>query len=614
MAAQFGLLINEIGSLYQKDLWRAFVQECQASGNQPCAIIGKSWKSPRDNEMVHNELFHLVPLLHLDGMVVAESVLSTHTPFHEVEAICGLSAGTTVYLGEAPTAQRACIRFRSALGVKDAIRHLHKKHLCSQIGCVTGVLANPDVVERLQAWREVMQELKLVWLDREEDGLFTSEGGAEAAMRLLKRHTNLEAIFFMNDTMAIGAQQSMEEFSPQFDHVRLIGMDDIAESRWLIKPLSSIRQPSADMLKKAVQVIRSGKADLAGKIDFDGKLVPRDSCGCPHPEKESGRNEFIREQMQVYFQTRLIRRAAQALFSDLENATWEIRLAQAFQRAQVGWVAVVEWDPALPPSTHAAKGTLRWLEYNQGELDYTTSRRSEISRHFSDRIRTREHALAIHPLVCEQQFLGVVILESSPSLESFYEPLFLQVAAALHGTRIVKAQQNMAHDLQLANQQLTQLSNRDELTGALNRRGFHLLAEQVLHDSRRSKKLTAICFLDMDKLKLINDVHGHAEGDRAIQAIANAIRQSLRRNDIFARIGGDEFVFLAQLKEEADYKQILKRARQSLEIQQQQFPESIRLSFSAGIALSHPTDRRSLDELLQEADTSLYEAKQRRES
>jgi len=227
-------------------------------------------------------------------------------------------------------------------------------------------------------------------------------------------------------------------------------------------------------------------------------------------------------------------------------------------------------------------------------------------------ISRRNTPCILMPLVCESRFLGVVAIEVTNNMESFYEPLILQAAASLHGTRLMATQEETQRELVTANLQLTNLSNRDELTGALNRRGFMLLAEQALNEIKREKGMAALVFADMDRLKFINDEFGHAEGDRAIRATSQALRESLRQTDIMARIGGDEFVIFARIKQESDVRQVVARAEKFLQNQTQNFPPGVKLGFSSGFAFSSAQSRPSLPQLMEQADEALYIQKEKR--
>ncbi len=156
--------------------------------------------------------------------------------------------------------------------------------------------------------------------------------------------------------------------------------------------------------------------------------------------------------------------------------------------------------------------------------------------------------------------------------------------------------------------ELRAMSLRDDMTGLYNRRGFALLAEQRLKDSRRSESTLAIVYADVDHLKSINDAYGHSAGDIAIVTCAQALEVTFRESDIVARIGGDEFVVLA----EADARKLdLVSRRLDRELDRRTADSGLQfaVSLTIGSAHSKPPHRTSLDALLQQADAFMYEHK-----
>lgn len=166
-------------------------------------------------------------------------------------------------------------------------------------------------------------------------------------------------------------------------------------------------------------------------------------------------------------------------------------------------------------------------------------------------------------------------------------------------------------ELEQAVQQIRRLSITDDLTGLYNRRGFHLMGEQVLRRLRRSRESFLIAFFDVDGLKQVNDHHGHRMGDQLIKDMAALLRETLRESDIVARVGGDEFCVLAQ-GVNGDSEEL----RQRLQAQLHQFngktEKPYQLSFSMGIVKS-PTSRiPNIEALMEAADERMYEDKYNR--
>lgn len=163
-----------------------------------------------------------------------------------------------------------------------------------------------------------------------------------------------------------------------------------------------------------------------------------------------------------------------------------------------------------------------------------------------------------------------------------------------------------------AEQELEELSLTDELTGLHNRRGFMMLAGQMLEMAARTGMRASLFYCDIDGLKEINDNLGHAAGDRALKDVANIFRASFRASDVIARMGGDEFALLGV--EASDHQSIspveerLERNTREYARQQKDF----KLEFSIGVARFDPDKPQTLTELLQEADLAMYAVKQRK--
>ena len=94
-------------------------------------------------------------------------------------------------------------------------------------------------------------------------------------------------------------------------------------------------------------------------------------------------------------------------------------------------------------------------------------------------------------------------------------------------------------------EKLTNLSERDPMTKVLNRQGFEEKVKRLISKSDPKKKL-GVVYVDMDKLKTINDTYGHEMGDKAILNVTNILVSTTRERDLIARMGGDEFVIVVE--------------------------------------------------------------------
>ena len=146
----------------------------------------------------------------------------------------------------------------------------------------------------------------------------------------------------------------------------------------------------------------------------------------------------------------------------------------------------------------------------------------------------------------------------------------------------------------------------DELTGLRNRRGFQELAEHNRRLAARRSSSFAVVFLDLDRFKSINDLYGHAEGDKALVAAARLLEGCFRSGDILARHGGDEFIALLSDATASTVEPLLARIRESTKAFNLGSGSPWRIEFSFGTALFDPGNPESLEELVDRADRSMY--------
>jgi diguanylate cyclase (GGDEF)-like protein len=153
---------------------------------------------------------------------------------------------------------------------------------------------------------------------------------------------------------------------------------------------------------------------------------------------------------------------------------------------------------------------------------------------------------------------------------------------------------------------LTYQEDHDLLTGLLNRRRFAEELERILRYASRYRRSGALLILDLDNLKLVNDLHGHAAGDVALTAVAKQILDRTRASDVIARLGGDEFGIALHEAGEHEALTVAKDIRDRLV--ECDIDPPVRLS--GGIALFAGAHELMPDDLLTAADVALYEAKE----
>ncbi|WP_199051943.1 bifunctional diguanylate cyclase/phosphodiesterase [Aquitalea sp. ASV15] len=158
--------------------------------------------------------------------------------------------------------------------------------------------------------------------------------------------------------------------------------------------------------------------------------------------------------------------------------------------------------------------------------------------------------------------------------------------------------------------ELTRMANYDLLTGLPNRRLLTEGLNLAIQRAQRTGKHLAVCYLDLDGFKPINDSLGHEAGDQLLVDTADRLRLALRANDIIARLGGDEFVLLlTDMADDAEYRQVLDRVLQAVSTPQLLAGRLVRITASIGVTV-YPYDDSDNDTLLRHADQAMYLAKQ----
>lgn len=160
-----------------------------------------------------------------------------------------------------------------------------------------------------------------------------------------------------------------------------------------------------------------------------------------------------------------------------------------------------------------------------------------------------------------------------------------------------------------AEERIEHQAYHDALTGLPNRTLFGDRLSMAIARARRSQKLIAVIFLDLDFFKEINDTAGHAAGDRLLRDVATRLRSSIRAEDTVARMGGDEFLLLlVEIPTRDDVLTITEKILAAVEQPYELSGRRVQISASIGVAL-FPQDGEDPETLISNADRAMYEAK-----
>jgi len=237
--------------------------------------------------------------------------------------------------------------------------------------------------------------------------------------------------------------------------------------------------------------------------------------------------------------------------------------------------------------------------------------------------RFDDRSVSIAPIIASEEFLGVVVAShpeqpdvADEGADEGADQGAGAVAGAVEGTETTaEALAGLADQAGIAIARLSLLhaarhaATHDHLTGLADRALFHDRVERALLDGRRRSRSTAICFLDLDGFKGVNDTYGHAAGDALLVEVAARIRRTVRETDSVSRIAGDEFaVLLRDLDDPSVATLIAEALVAALEHPHAFETHHLTVGVSIGIALA-PAHGTAAGELLKAADLAMYRAK-----
>lgn len=160
------------------------------------------------------------------------------------------------------------------------------------------------------------------------------------------------------------------------------------------------------------------------------------------------------------------------------------------------------------------------------------------------------------------------------------------------------------------NVKLQILATTDSLSGVRNRRSFYESCGPMIKFNRRENKNLAVLMIDIDRFKMINDIYGHGIGDDVIKMMAKRTEETLRKSDIFGRLGGEEFAAVLPNTSQRGALKAAQNIRREMENLEVKTPNGEKIKFTVSIGVAQlRSDDPDLETILHRADLALYEAK-----
>ena len=219
---------------------------------------------------------------------------------------------------------------------------------------------------------------------------------------------------------------------------------------------------------------------------------------------------------------------------------------------------------------------------------------------------TNYQSLLVLPVIMKQNVIGTILLRTARRKRSFEEReiQFCQIVANAAANALINA--SLFESMELANIHLERLATTDGLTGIYNHRYFYRRLDEEFHRAERYNYPLSAIMLDVNDFKEINDTLGHRTGDLVLKELANILKTTIRKIDIAARYGGDEFIILLPQTDHHGAEAETERIIQAVSGHPFASMPDDELTISFGIA-TYPTDKiTKADDLVTLADRKLY--------
>lgn len=517
--------------------------------------------------------------------------------------------------------------------MQSVIRYLHRTMRLSDFWFAMGPADNYENQTRTRA---LLDYCGGNGLPCEGDRLFTEsfiiESGIHAFQHLLARHGGKlpQAIICANDHIALGVCHAAELAGYRVpDDVMVTGFDNIDVASYLSPSITSVDQlcwNMGDACMDAMRKIWAGES-VPRRIYTPTELILRETTGHTMSDEEDLRRhvtEYISHTSSITdFNYRL---------SALQYQLPACKTIEEICEALVRCLSVLNCKGAslvLDDALFDCGGVIEFSDHTGRMRDVGDGMAVEGYSGRMKRIFTWRRG---EELCFERRGVGSRLCPgdySGPGENHLFVPLHfmehtvgylaiwdciemvrIKAVSAIVNTLAVALRNFFAQrNLSYINHVLSGISMKDHLTGLYNRLGYHDLAYPLYRRLCGLNERLAIIFIDMDRLKYLNDTFGHTVGDRAIQCVSNAIRHSVPQDAIPVRYGGDEFIVLVPAKGEADAEELLAAiaARLPGEAEALNMPDAP--GISAGYVLTNPGDRISLDDYVRQADSLMYAEK-----
>ena len=589
------------------------------------------WSGDKDYDAGEYNIYNLPDLKQFDGIIVDLNNISSQKVIDNVIRLVKESGAPAISIGNKIDGfYYAGIDNRQVM--QKMMEHLYEKHQCRNFWFLMGPESNYEACRRAEAVEDYLQQ-KGIFCSKNDFYYesFEYECGVHGFEKLYENHGRLpDAIVCGSDNIAVGVceQAAAEGFFAPEDFL-VTGFDDFDKALYYKPRLTTIRHIREDVGELCVEMfLQLWSGEAIPQYNYtSAECIYRESCGCDTKEKED--IYYQKNQIMYGIETSRFEDQVYALEYELMrcNTVQEMMycIPQCIPSLKCDAMYLVV-DPHMDSfrnTTEVYYGT-RIIE-NEGFLTEGYPKRMKV-------VFAYENGIVKENIVSEIDGIFPTFDTKSSGVDFLFLPMhfkdkavgYLVIRNAVYLMEkqylfsvvktLINAMENLHKKEKLAymNGVLSKLSIRDSMTGMYNRLGYQKLAENLFEKAKKQKQALLIMYIDMDRLKYINDHYGHEYGDFAIVTIAKSVLKFSKPDGIPARMGGDEFVLIQQ----ADARDEWNVIAEGIYAQLNEVTKNMKLPFTLGASIGgmvvKPEEENSLEELLKAAETQMYQEKNRK--
>lgn len=567
-------------------------------------------------------IYSLANLQKFDGAILMTNTINDTDMKEEISSKIKASGIPAVVFDCDSISEFYNISIDNSNAMREMVRHVIKEHGAKTINYISGPMSNPEAVERLLAFREVMAENNLpVDEERIYYGEFRRFDGHEAIEEYMKSGLPLpDAFICANDAMALTAISTLEKYGFCIPvDVIVTGFDYTYSARNYCPALTSVNRPLSQMGAMACRVILdllSNKKPVHEQLE--ASCVFTESCGCP-PFNEINYSEYRK-----------------TTYNSIENSNSKIKMLNSLSARLADTETPDEYFDVIKTFVRELECehfslclTSGWLE--RYKLNCCDTENNSFSRMSAPIVWNNGKCESVEYFNGEDMF---PIPQNSGGNINYFLPLHFRnkvlgyyiitnsdfpISSLLCHTFTMEVSNSIENlckisHINKAMEELNRIYVIDPLCNIYNRNGFIKHADEVFKECVAAEKTVMLSFIDMDGLKFINDNYGHDEGDFAIKELANVISSCCEKGDICARFGGDEFVIFSPNANEDSCHLLEQKFNAILEQHNSIIAKPYKISASIGSIVEKVDSSYTLFRIVKMADEVMYEVKKNKKN